>query len=110
LSYKENTNSVKNSPAVTFLNAFKGFEISVYDPVVSDEIVPFAKHHTSMYSCLTGVDVLVILTAWNEFKSLTLSCLTGSMRGRSVIDPFGCLEHLNLSDGGFDYFRIGQSK
>src|SRR3990167_2050085 len=43
LTYKENTNSTKNSPALALLESLKTYNIQSYDPTIKVPIVPWVK-------------------------------------------------------------------
>ena len=109
LAYKENTDSIKNSASVLFLQQIKGHQIKIFDPVVPLSRVPYAEPCDNVLSCIKGSDVLLIMTPWPDFKTLDRKVLSGSMNGRFIIDPFGCLKHLDLNKCGFRYFSLGKS-
>lgn len=102
LAYKPNTNSIKNSPSLQLLKTLKDKRLQVYDPQVK-----LGSTVASVEEALKGVDALVIMTAWKEFESISLDRLVSSMKGRVVIDPYGCLSKLDLKKNGFHYFRLG---
>ena len=68
LSFKPNTNDIRESPSLTILEKLKEKNIkpSVYDPVAMDEIkkifVNNVYYYNDKYSCIKDSDVLVILT------------------------------------------------
>ena len=53
LTYKENTNSIKNSPSIKLINKFSDRDIIFYDPVV--------KNYKNFISELSMKDQLIIL-------------------------------------------------
>lgn len=110
LSYKENTNSVKNSPALEILknNSFKN--ICCYDPMADLSKIKYNFKKVSNYiSVIDNCDLLIILNRSNEFKKITLSILTKHMNGNIIIDPFNVLRQLDLNNSGFRYFSKGDS-
>jgi UDPglucose 6-dehydrogenase len=112
LTYKENTNSLKNSPAMVFLAQLEecNKEIVAYDPLAAQNAVPnYVKRAQSAREALKDIDVLVVSTAWPEFRSINPSLLIEDMRGRVVIDPYGMLDGGHLRAKGFTYFRLGES-
>lgn len=100
LTYKEDTHSVKNSPAMQLLEYLKNFTVNTYDPVI--------KPTESALGAATGADVLVIMTPWAEFKSVDLNKLAQAMRNKLIIDPFKVLMGQNLSAQGFEYYTLGK--
>jgi UDPglucose 6-dehydrogenase len=108
LTYKENTHSLKNSPALVFLSHLKGENVVAYDPVAAPNAAPIhIKRVNSVTEVLKGIDVLVISTAWPEFKSISTAMLIESMAGNMVIDPYGVLDGVGLRANGFTYLRLG---
>jgi UDPglucose 6-dehydrogenase len=108
LTYKENTHSVKNSPAINFIKNLRGYKVSAYDPcipmnVLSNEITRVS----SAREALLGADVLVVATAWSEFSNLTVDEIYGAMHGKTVIDPYKVLDGMKLKSLGFSYYSLG---
>lgn len=107
LAYKENTHSIKNSPAIACLNALHGRNLSVFDPVVKGEVAPFARPATSALDCARGADALMVLTPWPEFRKLDLADLATVMKGRLLIDPYRIFSAQAAKESGFDYITLG---
>jgi UDPglucose 6-dehydrogenase len=107
LAYKEDTHSIKNSPAIDCLNQLRGKTVAVFDPVVKGSVVPFARDAASAFDCAEGADALLILTPWTEFKGLDPAALAQAMRGRVLIDPYRCLPQ--AAAAGFRHFALGRA-
>ena len=110
ISYKENTNSIKNSPSLDILkyNHFKN--IYCYDPMVDLSKIKYNFKKANNYiSVIKKCDLLIIMTQWKEFKNINKEMLTKYMKGNIIIDPFGVLHRLNLNKVGFRYFSKGES-
>lgn len=89
LAYKENTHSVKNSPAVDLIEALPDIRIQAYDPVVkSFPTTKNVQYCASAYEAAKGADMVLLMTAWDEFKSLDWAKLQSAMRGKLIVDPF----------------------
>ncbi|MDB2324253.1 nucleotide sugar dehydrogenase [Alphaproteobacteria bacterium] len=98
LSYKEGTHSIKNSPSIEFITRNSNYEIKVFDPVVKKLPKSIAvKFCDDPYDVAIGVDVLLVCTAWPEFKSLNIEKLTARMRNKIIIDPFNLLKNVGLN-------------
>jgi len=107
LAYKENTHSIKNSPAIACLRRLEGANVAVFDPVVKGSVVPFAEEASGALECARGADALLILTPWPEFRTLEPAALAGVMAGRLIIDPYRCLPQAAAVAAGFDYITLG---
>ena len=108
LTYKENTHSVKNSPALVFLSQLAGWNIMAYDPLAAPKAAPtYVTRVNSVLEVLRGADVLVLSTAWPEFRLINSNMLLENMKGRVVIDPYRLLDGASLRSHGFSYLTLG---
>ncbi|EKD73895.1 MAG: hypothetical protein ACD_45C00155G0003, partial [uncultured bacterium] len=62
---------------------------------------------TSVEQALKSADVLIIMTPWPVFRTMTLEELKKTMRGRVIIDPYQVLAFLGLEKEGFHYSALG---
>ena len=114
LAFKPETDDMRDSPCLDIIPRLqeKGIKISAFDPVAMDEAkkilkdIEFAKN---LYSCLKDSDALVILTEWNEFRSLSPSQLNG-MKGNLLIDMRNALNPNSFKRSKFDLIQIGRSR
>ena len=114
LAFKPETDDMRDSPCLDIIPRLqeKGIKISAFDPVAMDEAkkilkdIEFAKN---MDSCLKDSDALVILTEWNEFRSLSPSQLNG-MKGNLLIDMRNALNPNSFKRSNFDLIQIGRSR
>ena len=114
LAFKPETDDMRDSPCLDIIPRLqeKGIKISAFDPVAMDEAkkilkdIEFAKN---MDSCLKDSDALVILTEWNEFRSLSPSQLNG-MKGNLLIDMRNALNPNSFKRSKFDLIQIGRSR
>ena len=67
--------------------------------------IEFAK---DLESWLKDSDALVILTEWNEFRSLSPSKLLGVMKGNKLIDLRNALNPNSFTGSEFDLIQIGR--
>ena len=56
---------------------------------------------------IINADVLLIMTPWSQFRSITAHALSEHMRGRIVIDPYRMLDRGELLAMGFSYITLG---
>lgn len=109
LAYKKDTSSIKNSPAMDLLAHLCHCPVRVYDPAVKAlpdcysnvEVVAQAKE------TYPHADLLVVMTPWDEFKSLSLKEIAKDLRGKTVIDPYGILDQKECVDLGLNYYKLG---
>jgi len=107
LAYKENTDSIKNSPSIALLEQLRGRRIRVHDPVVPASLVPWAEPASSPLETCTDADVLVIATPWPVYWEMSLTDIEARMKGRFIIDPFAVLSDQQPKERGFAWRRLG---
>ena len=109
VTYKENTHSIKNSPAVALIKALTGYRLASFDPVVraSAEWHPRLTVADDPLAACDGADAVAIMTPWPLFRMLKPVDLARRMRGRVVIDPFAMLDRAAAVAAGLDHIVLG---
>ena len=113
LSFKANTDDVRESPAVGIARMLteKGAHVTAYDPQAMENArpeLPGAVFAKSAYDAADGADVLVLLTEWDEFKWLDYERIRGLMSGSLIVDTRNCLDPVVLRKIGFIYEGVGR--
>ena len=62
----------------------------------------------SIEDCIDNSDALVILTEWNEFRSLTPERLKKRMKGNILIDLRNALNPDSFRESGFNLIQVGR--
>ena len=114
LAFKPETDDIRDSPCLDIIPRLQeqGIKISAFDPVAMDQAkkvlknIDFAK---DLESCLIDSDALVVLTEWNEFRSLSPIQLTGLMKGNKLIDLRNALNPSIFNGSQFDLIQIGRT-
>ncbi len=116
LSFKGETDDIRESPAIALIEMFlaEGCSITAFDPAAmkrTQELLPETANLTyadSAYAAAADADALLILTDWAEFATLDLDRLNQTLRypividGRNLYDPQVMLQH------GFTYLSVGR--
>jgi UDPglucose 6-dehydrogenase len=110
LTYKKNTRSLKNSPALRLIHDLEGAaEIRVWDPVISAAEVGLPViMPSSRDSVLQGADALVILSDWDEFATVDAALIRRAMRKPVIIDCAGVLAGREAELIGIRYVAMGR--
>jgi UDPglucose 6-dehydrogenase len=110
IAYKEDTHSIKNSPAVETLRALSGHDVHAYDPAaqIDPAAIPHVTRHTKALDVLPGADALVIMTPWKEFKTISPAEIRARLKGAIVIDPHGVLDRDACAIAGLKIFQLGR--
>ncbi len=114
LTFKPETDDMRDAPALAILPPLleKGAMIQAHDPQGMEE----AKHllpegvayYDDAYAALDGVDALVLLTEWNEYRNLDLPRIAAAMQGKVFVDLRNVYEAERLAEAGFAYTCVGR--
>lgn len=90
IAYKANTNSTKNSPALSIIAKYSKNIVGAFDPVaVFPEVFSKIKVFSTPQECIQACDVVVIATPWPEFSKIDLAEIPNiDLNTLIVIDPF----------------------
>nr|MBA2287413.1 UDP-glucose/GDP-mannose dehydrogenase family protein [Ktedonobacteraceae bacterium] len=120
LAFKPNTDDMREAASVDIIRwvTAQGGEVRVYDPVATQtgrealerasirmDMVTFCEN---AYAVAEHADALVIVTEWNEFKSLNMLQIHNAMRRPVLIDGRNLYEPSEMSRLGFTYRGIGR--
>lgn len=111
LTFKAGTDDMRDSPAIEITRRLVegGASVSAFDPVAKSCPVDGVTMCGDAYAAADGVDVLAILTEWEEFKFLDLDKLAEVMAQKHVVDARNLLDRGALRRRGFSYQGIGRS-
>jgi UDPglucose 6-dehydrogenase len=109
VTYKENTHSIKNSPAVDLIRDLKHCKLRVFDPAVRacTDWHPHMTVAADAQECCESADALVIMTAWPQFRVLSPADIAAGLRGRVVVDPFSVLDPAAAVAAGLEHVVLG---
>ncbi|MBA2394897.1 MAG: UDP-glucose/GDP-mannose dehydrogenase family protein [Ktedonobacteraceae bacterium] len=120
LAFKPNTDDMREAPAIDIIRwvTTQGASVQVYDPVASEtgrEALNLAgvymdavTFNTTPYEVAQNADALVIVTEWNEFKSLNMQQIRNSMHRPVLIDGRNIYEASDMEHYGFIYRGMGR--
>lgn len=114
VTFKPNTDDMRDAPSLTIVPALVGggAKVRVCDPQGQHEgeaLLPGVTWHSDTYEAATGVDLIVILTEWNEFRALDLKRLAGNQGRVSMADLRNIYDAEVAKDAGFAaYDSIGR--
>jgi len=120
LAFKPNTDDMREAPSVDIIRwvTNQGADVRVYDPVaaqtarealkregIREDVILFCQN---AYEVAEGVDALVIVTEWNEFKSLNMLQIRHAMRRPILIDGRNIYEAAEMNRLGLIYRGMGR--
>ena len=114
LAFKPKTDDMREAPSITIINGLlaRGAKVHAFDPEAMDTSrVIFGNRITyagGAYEALAGVDALMVVTEWSEFRRPDFAKMKRLMKtpvvfdGRNIYNPAAMREH------GFSYYSIGR--
>jgi UDPglucose 6-dehydrogenase len=113
LSFKPNTDDMREAPSIDIIAQLQeeGARIKAYDPQAmhnASKILPNVRLCHDPYEAATDSDALVLITEWEEFKSLDLPRIRQLLRQPVVIDGRNVFDPANMKALGFSYVGVGR--
>jgi UDPglucose 6-dehydrogenase len=116
LSFKPNTDDVRDAPAIEIIHLLhgEGAEVRAFDPVAGprakDELGDRVTLSASPVEAARGADAVLITTEWNEFRALDWVAILTAMEGNLLVDGRNMHDPDRMSDLGFEYIAMGRSQ
>ncbi len=113
LSFKPETDDIREAPAISIVRGLldRGASIRAYDPAAMAEAgrqVPEMDLCKDVYEALTGADVMVIVTEWNEFRMIDLQRAKEIMSEPKMVDLRNVYDPARIGEAGFQYWSVGR--
>jgi UDPglucose 6-dehydrogenase len=115
LTFKPNTDDLRESPAIAILDGMlaEGARVQAYDPIG----MPIAaqtprdgvRYCDDEYQAASGTDVLVVATEWNQFRALDADRLRAAVRKPVIVDLRNVYEPETMRSKGFTYVCVGRA-
>jgi len=115
LAFKANTDDVRESSSIDLIKFIlnEGGFVNAYDPIANEsmeKIFNDIHYSDNVYDAIDGVDALVIMTEWNEFRALDLKKLASSMTSPRMADLRNIYSAKDAGLAGFEaYDSIGRA-
>jgi UDPglucose 6-dehydrogenase len=115
LAFKQNTNDMRESPAIAICEglAARGARLRVWDPEAMEEAAWRLKNIAGLYfakdeyDTLTGSHALVLVTEWNQFRNLDLDRIKETLLGPCFFDLRDIYKREEVEKAGLRYFGVG---
>jgi UDPglucose 6-dehydrogenase len=116
LAFKPNTDDMREAPSRVVIAALaaRGASIVAYDPVAMDEArrvlgdTPGLAFANDPLAACDGVDALVVVTEWKEFRSPDFDGLKRRMKQALIFDGRNLYEPDVVRAAGFEHVAIGR--
>ncbi|WP_374306763.1 UDP-glucose/GDP-mannose dehydrogenase family protein [Methylocella sp.] len=113
LTFKPNTDDMRDSPAIAVVTALQdgGAKVHAYDPEGMEQaklVLDGLTYFNDPYSCCAGADALVIVTEWDEFRALDLTRVKSLLTSPVMIDLRNIYDPAEMARRGFAYSDVGR--
>jgi UDPglucose 6-dehydrogenase len=114
LAFKNNTDDMRDAPAITIINGLleAGAIVKAHDPEAMDEAKKIfgdtIKYCSDPYQAAAQADALVIVTDWNAYRRLDLSQLKTVMKTPVLLDFRNLYAPEEAQKAGFIYEGVGR--
>jgi UDPglucose 6-dehydrogenase len=114
LAFKPNTDDMREATSLVLSARLQaaGANVRAYDPIAEEEarhLMPGLTFADDTISAVSGADATVLVTEWDEFKTMDLHAVAEAMAGDVLIDGRNALDPEAVRAAGLTYEGIGRS-
>lgn len=114
LSFKPRTDDVREAPALYVIESLlkAGAKVQAFDPVAIESFQAMfpdkrVKYCAHAYDAVEKADALLIMTEWDEFRTVEYPELASRMKERVIVDGRNIFDRNEAEKEDFTYFGIG---
>jgi UDPglucose 6-dehydrogenase len=113
LTFKPNTDDMRDAPAISIVQCLEdaGVSVRAYDPEGMEQAAPIMAGVTfckDAYDAAAGADAVALVTEWDVFRALDLGRLAAAMTSPVLIDLRNVYRPEDARKAGFSYSSIGR--
>ena len=106
VTYKKNTNSIKNSPFFNVIKKLNKKNTTAFDPFFkNNSYVGNVRISNEYDNILRESSIVIILTPHKEFKKINFDKIKFKNKSVTILDPYGFLKNKKISKK-FKYFSL----
>lgn len=116
LAFKPETDDFRAAPSEVIIDNIRkeGGTVQAYDPEgmvqarqnLGDDKITYCEN---AYDAITGADVMVVVTEWNQFRLLNLGRCKELLKAPVIVDLRNVYEPEAVREKGFKYMSIGRA-
>ena len=115
LTFKPNTDDMRDAPSITIVQALLdgGADVHVFDPEGMDaakSMLGPVVYGKNPYEVASGAEAVVVVTEWDEFRALDFRRLKTEMAVPVIVDLRNIYKSEEMAKYGFAHFPIGKRK
>lgn len=113
LTFKPNTDDMRDAPSITIVQALldAGADVHVFDPEgmeAAKTVLGPVTYGDSPYAIAEGAEAVVVVTEWDEFRALDFRELKARMAKPVIVDLRNIYKPEEMVKYGFSHFPIGK--
>ncbi|AOH84219.1 UDP-glucose 6-dehydrogenase [Sphingomonas panacis] len=113
LTFKPNTDDMRDSPAISVIQTLQdaGATVRAYDPEGMEQakrVLSEVDYCGNAYETMEGADALVIVTEWDAFRALDLERVKGLLSQPILVDLRNIYPRDMVEAAGFAYTGVGR--
>jgi len=113
LTFKPNTDDMRDAPSITIVQALLdgGATVHAYDPEGMDaarDMLGPVVYGSDPYEIAEAADALVLVTEWDEFRALDFKRLKTLVNKPVLVDLRNIYPMAEVTKHGFSYFAVGK--
>lgn len=114
LSFKPNTDDMREAPSLVIINKLLelGAQVSAYDPAAVENAKFYLgdsiQYVENQYDALKDAEALLIFTEWNEFRNPSFTAIESLLKNKIIFDGRNIFDVEKMKELGFTYFSIGR--
>jgi UDPglucose 6-dehydrogenase len=113
LTFKPNTDDMRDAPAITVIAALQdaGAKVRAFDPEGVEQaksVLTDVEYAPDAYACAQGAHALVIITEWDIFRALDLGRLKAALAAPLLVDLRNIYRPEEMTRRGFTYVSVGR--
>ncbi|GGA19810.1 UDP-glucose dehydrogenase family protein [Neptunicoccus cionae] len=113
VTFKPNTDDMRDSPSLTIVPALvgAGATVHVVDPQGYKEgkdLLPGVTWEEDAYAAMTDAEAVILMTEWNEFRALDLDRLVSIMKTPKMADLRNVYDPEEAAKSGLTYVSVGR--
>ena len=115
LAFKPRTDDIRDAPALVLIDRLLegGAKLQVHDPEAMDNVRKMygdrMQYSDLPLDALEGVDALVIVTEWGEFRRPDFAEMRKRMKSPVIFDGRNLYDLKQMKSAGFTYYSIGRA-
>jgi UDPglucose 6-dehydrogenase len=114
LTFKPNTDDMRDAPSISIIQALQdgGASVRAYDPEGIEQarqVLRNVEYAGDPYACVEGADALCIVTEWDMFRALDLERVKAALKAPIVADLRNIYRPDEMRKLGFTYVSVGRA-